>query len=108
MELLTFCADNGLAINEPSMVGHAAGGKQTDMINYLIKTVGCPLDAHAAVKAASSGNIAILKLLRQHGCPWDKRVCETAASQGLLGVRLVAVKTRPIVCCFSSPFVLCI
>ncbi|KAL4113524.1 hypothetical protein QTP88_017136 [Uroleucon formosanum] len=61
---------------------NAVTNQNFSCLEFLVDN-GCPLDTpQPALKAASIGNLTILKYLHERGCPWIAETCTLAASEG--------------------------
>ncbi|GFR42437.1 hypothetical protein Agub_g3342, partial [Astrephomene gubernaculifera] len=60
----------------------AAGGGHLELVSWLVEEAGANLTAEMFSYAALSGNLELLRWLRQRGCPWDDHVLSCAAESG--------------------------
>jgi hypothetical protein len=62
----------------------AAKGGHTDIVRWLHKERRTPWSAAAAIGAAKSGNLALVRWMQNHGCRWRGEMAIAAASAGHL------------------------
>jgi len=63
----------------------AASSGELGVLKWLRNT-GCPWDQWICAIAAKDGHLEMLQWAREHGCPWDDMVCLYAAVGGHLNV----------------------
>ncbi|GFR40476.1 hypothetical protein Agub_g1039 [Astrephomene gubernaculifera] len=65
-------------------VGAAAREGHLHVVVWLVETLGAALQlgAEGLSSAAYSGNLELLRLLRERGCPWDRDTIRCAARSG--------------------------
>ncbi len=67
-------------------VVYAVNQRFTHLVEWFHENLNYPFTARLCAAASRSGNLVLLKWLRQKGCPWDTSTCEAAAFGGYLEI----------------------
>ena len=54
-----------------------------ELLKFL-REHGCPWDSKTCSSAACNGHLECLKYAHENGCPWDEKTCSKAAEKGHL------------------------
>ena len=84
VSILRWCIDRGYRFSAVTARKAASQGN-LDVLKYLHAN-GCPWDEDTCKKAAKRGYMDVLKYAHENGCPWDFRTCRNAAIAGHLDV----------------------
>ena len=74
------CGAGGFAMDE-RVLAEAAGSGNLELVRWL-RDEGCDWSVWACRFAAETGRLQVLQWLRANGCPWDVDTCKFAALNG--------------------------
>lgn len=78
--VLQFLKEIGFPWGE-QMISKAASCGNMELVKFLLRN-DCPLGPCTCAAAAERGNLSIVKWLHEHGCPWDSQTIRAAEEGG--------------------------